>query len=72
MLKVLICNAGSTSIKFKLWEMPDETVLAAGRVERIGMGGSIFGYSCPERDLTIEEKDDIRAMKRASNVSCKH
>ena len=64
MLKVLICNAGSTSIKFKLWEMPDETVLAAGRVERIGMGGSIFGYSCPERDLTIEEKDlDIRSYE---------
>ena len=39
MLKVLICNAGSTSLKFKLWGMPGETVLAAGRVERIGMGG---------------------------------
>jgi acetate kinase len=38
MLKVLICNAGSTFLKFKLWGMPDETVLAAGRVERIGMG----------------------------------
>lgn len=63
-MKVLICNAGSTSLKFKLWEMPGETVLAAGRVERIGMGGSIFGYSCPERDLTIEEKDlDIRSYE---------
>lgn len=64
MLKVLICNAGSTSLKFKLWEMPGETVLAAGRVERIGMGGSIFGYSCPEKALSTEEKDlDVKGYE---------
>ena len=27
-MKILICNAGSTSLKFKLWEMPEYAVLA--------------------------------------------
>lgn len=43
-MKILICNAGSTSLKFKLWEMPDFTVLAEGRVERVGSDNAIFSY----------------------------
>lgn len=44
-MKVLVCNAGSTSLKFKLYEMPDCTVLATGKVERVGScGDAIFGY----------------------------
>ena len=35
-MKILICNAGSTSLKFKLWDMPEYVVLAEGRVERVG------------------------------------
>ena len=43
-MKVLIPNIGSTSFKYRLVEMPDdpskaETVLAQGRVERIGQPG---------------------------------
>ena len=43
-MKILICNAGSTSLKFKLWSMPALAVLAEGRVERVGSRESI--YSC--------------------------
>lgn len=43
-MKILICNAGSTSLKFKLWEMPDFTVLAEGKVERVGSVHAIFSY----------------------------
>lgn len=44
-MKVLICNAGSTSLKFKLYEMPACTVLATGKVERVGsQDDAIFGY----------------------------
>lgn len=35
-MKVLVINSGSSSIKFQLLDMRDETVLAAGLVERIG------------------------------------
>ncbi|WP_017756113.1 acetate kinase [Calidifontibacillus oryziterrae] len=42
MSKVLAINAGSSSLKFQLFEMPNETVLTKGLVERIGLNNSIF------------------------------
>lgn len=44
-MKILICNAGSTSLKFKLWQMPALTVLAEGKVERVGSTDAIFHYA---------------------------
>jgi len=35
-------NAGSSSLKWKMYEMPGETVLASGIVERIGLSDSVF------------------------------
>ncbi len=44
-MKVLVCNAGSTSLKFKLYEMPKCELLATGKVERVGSANdAIFGY----------------------------
>lgn len=44
-MKVLVCNAGSTSLKFKLYEMPACTVLATGKVEQVGScDDAIFGF----------------------------
>ena len=43
-MKILICNAGSTSLKFKLWEMPELEALAEGKVERVGSDNAIFHY----------------------------
>lgn len=44
-MKILVCNAGSTSLKFKLYEMPACQVLATGKVERVGSADdAIFGY----------------------------
>ncbi|MBU9714650.1 acetate kinase [Evansella tamaricis] len=42
MTKIMAINAGSSSLKFQLLEMPDETVLTKGIVERIGLNDSIF------------------------------
>jgi acetate kinase len=39
---VLVANIGSTSFKYRLFGMPDETVLAQGAAERIGQPGSEF------------------------------
>src|SRR5580698_10140882 len=38
--KVLVANIGSTSFKFRLFEMPGEQLLAKGGVERIGAAES--------------------------------
>ncbi|MDP2814183.1 MAG: acetate kinase, partial [Erysipelotrichaceae bacterium] len=41
MSKVISVNAGSSSLKFQLFTMPDETVLTSGIVERIGFEDAI-------------------------------
>ena len=42
MSKVIAVNAGSSSLKFQLFEMDNETVITSGVIERIGMEDSIF------------------------------
>lgn len=42
MAKVIAVNAGSSSLKFQLFEMNDESVITSGVIERIGMEDSIF------------------------------
>ncbi|WP_332699256.1 acetate kinase [Halalkalibacter lacteus] len=42
MSKIIAINAGSSSLKFQLFEMPSEEVLTAGLVERIGLDKGIF------------------------------
>lgn len=42
MSKNIAINAGSSSLKWKLYEMPEEETLASGIVERIGLNDSIF------------------------------
>ena len=45
-MKILICNAGSTSLKFKLYDMPDCKVLAQCKIERVGSrDDAIFQYT---------------------------
>ncbi|GMA99290.1 acetate kinase [Pelosinus sp. IPA-1] len=43
-MKVLVVNCGSSSIKYQLFEMDNELVLAKGLVERIGLEGSILTH----------------------------
>ncbi|MCM8767305.1 MAG: acetate kinase [Candidatus Omnitrophica bacterium] len=43
-MKILVINCGSSSIKFKLFEMPDENLISYGSVEKIGEEISIFKY----------------------------
>ena len=42
MAKVMAVNAGSSSLKFKLYEMPEEKVICSGIAERIGHDDGIF------------------------------
>ena len=41
-MKILSVNAGSSSLKFQAYEMPDEAVLVKGVFERIGLEGSFY------------------------------
>lgn len=55
-MKVLVVNCGSSSIKYQLFEMNDESVLAKGLVERIGLEGSVLTH-----EPTGKEKVAINA-----------
>ena len=41
-MKVLSVNCGSSSLKFQMYEMPEEKVLISGNFERIGIEGSFY------------------------------
>lgn len=41
-MKILVVNCGSSSLKYQLFEMDNESVLAKGLVERIGLEGSVL------------------------------
>lgn len=48
-MKLLVCNAGSTSLKFKLFMMPQAQALAEGKVERVGsLDSAIFHFKKPD------------------------
>lgn len=65
-MKVLVINAGSSSLKYQLINMKDESVLAKGNVERIGMPEPLLKHS-PQGKDTIEIhgdfKDHVAAIK---------
>ena len=56
-MKVLVSNVGSTSLKFKLFEMPQEKVLCEGKVERVGSDAdAIFSYRNPDTGFSVTEE----------------
>lgn len=53
-MKILVINAGSSSLKYQLIDMTDESVLAKGNCERIGGEGSVIGYKTKDNDIKKE------------------
>ncbi|HAX72299.1 MAG TPA: acetate kinase [Firmicutes bacterium] len=51
MSKILSVNAGSSSLKFQLLEMPAETVITKGLVERIGFEDAVFNISFEDQKI---------------------
>ncbi|KRL39968.1 acetate kinase [Liquorilactobacillus nagelii DSM 13675] len=66
MAKILAINAGSSSLKFKLFEMPAEKVLASGVFERIGLAQGKIKIKSTTGVYTSEEPltDHSYAVKR--------
>ena len=48
-MKILVINAGSSSVKYQLFDMTDERVLAKGICERIAIPGGKFKHKVPGR-----------------------
>ncbi len=55
-MKILVANVGSTSFKFKLYDMSDESILAYGKIENIGYGESSYQLNSPNGERTGSKK----------------
>ncbi|PKN53500.1 MAG: acetate kinase [Deltaproteobacteria bacterium HGW-Deltaproteobacteria-13] len=54
-MKILVLNCGSSSLKYKLFEMETNVVLAQGQADRIGLADALFQHDIRGRQsLTIE------------------
>lgn len=70
-MKILVINCGSSSIKYQLFDMKDESVLATGLVEKIGTESSIIKHQVPEREelvITSEILDHRIGMKKVLDL----
>src|SRR5262245_57171521 len=64
-MKVLVANLGSTSFKYRLFDMADEGVLARGGVERIGSAESkgFVEVAGQREERTLQAKDHAVAVR---------
>jgi acetate kinase len=54
MSKIIAVNAGSSSLKFKLYEMPEERLICSGMADRIGHDNGIFSLTIGQEKITID------------------
>ena len=65
-MKVLCVNAGSSSLKFQLYEMPAEISIISGYVEKIGAKDSF--YTIKHEGEKTETKKEIKDHAEAASV----
>ncbi|KID43018.1 acetate/propionate family kinase [Levilactobacillus brevis] len=66
--KTLAINAGSSTLKWKLFAMPEETVIASGMVDRLNLPGSIFKVKLADGQKFTETQDKITNKLAAAMV----
>ena len=69
-LKILVINCGSSSLKYQLFDMDTETMIAKGNCERIGVDGKIGGSTADGRkfDYEVEFKNHTEAFLEVKKV----
>ncbi|QDY82979.1 acetate kinase [Paenibacillus polymyxa] len=70
-MKILVINAGSSSLKYQLYDMTDESVLAKGLVERIGMDSSILTHKPTNKEEYTEVSEILEhttAIRKVLNA----
>lgn len=70
MEKTIAINAGSSTLKFKLFEMPEEKVISSGTVDRIGIPGSNFTIKTTD-GKKVEIDQPIKNHEEAVNLLLK-
>ena len=70
-MKILVINAGSSSLKYQLIDMDTEEMIAKGNCERIGQAGSFIGHKTADgRNFTkeIDMPDHAKAFLAVSDA----
>lgn len=69
-MKVISINAGSSTLKFKMYEMPEEKVIVSGLFERIGVKKSSYTikYNGEKETHEYEMKNHVEAFKKLVDV----
>jgi len=65
-MNILTINSGSTSIKFKLYKMPEEGVIASGKIENIGFDKSLISFKTNHESVNL---DDIRIADHKAGLN---
>lgn len=67
-MKVLVVNAGSSSLKFKMYEMPEEKEIVSGTFERIGLDNSF--YTIKLNGEKIKKDAELKTHSDAVKALC--
>ncbi len=62
-MRILVLNSGSSSIKYKLFDMPEQAVLAAGLLERIGEDSSTLTHQA------LDDRGEMPETRKEGRVS---
>ena len=54
---ILVLNCGSSSVKYKLFDMSKQEVMAQGGVEKLGLPGSFLKFTLPSGEKVVLEKE---------------
>ncbi len=68
-MKILVVNAGSSSLKFTLFSMSQEKMLAKGQIERIGLSGPLMKYQRHDGiaiEASVKVNSYVDALERIS------
>ena len=68
-MQVLVLNSGSSSLKFQLFSMPEETILCSGLIERIGFSNAKFKFKTQKQTIAFESNipNHATGLKLVSN-----
>ena len=70
-MKILVINAGSSSLKYQLIDMDNEQMLAKGNCEKIGLEMGIFGHKTADgraKKIEIRMANHTEAFEQVKNA----
>lgn len=69
-MKILVINAGSSSLKFQLFDMEKENVIAKGNCEKIGLPTSFIGYKTKgdKKEISVKMSNHVEALENVLKI----